>query len=161
MIEFGEDLLDVISENFTTAVAKPLKSLSLSDRYAEATDFAPARALCRRFRDDIDAACLKEFENASTHFSVNGAKHLDRAHKCFLTFTAMRTNTCVLCHKSFSGSVSELGVYAHPDCIKSAKRVTLFYLKPPLTTKAVERLGQTHPLLAPLVKENVESKKVA
>ena len=45
MIEFGEDLLDVISENFTVAVAKPLKSISLSDRHAEATEFAPARAL--------------------------------------------------------------------------------------------------------------------
>ena len=45
MIEFGEDLLDVISENFTGAVAKPLKSISLSDRHAEATEFAPARAL--------------------------------------------------------------------------------------------------------------------
>ena len=42
MIEFGEDLLDVISENFTGAVAKPLKSISLSDRHAEATEFAPA-----------------------------------------------------------------------------------------------------------------------
>ena len=54
MIEFGEDLLDIISENFTGAVAKPLKSISLSDRHAEATEFAPARSC--PLEDDRESA---------------------------------------------------------------------------------------------------------
>ena len=121
-------------------------------------NFAACRTLCKQFKADIDEAAVEAMESdPELHFSANGAKYADRAPKSFVVFSAMRARRCVLCKAPFSGAVNELGLYAHPACVaKQATTVSMYYMKSPLTEKAKMRLDQTHPLLVPAVKQEID-----
>jgi hypothetical protein len=112
------------------------------------------RAVCRIFRDRIDAAArnLLEGDRSGSEEGLSlgrraglcklGIRHVCRLKRLrWASFVCLAEHRCALCGKGFSGCISPIGILAHGDCLFRAS-ISTIYFRRPLTRQAQLRIVQ-------------------